>query len=222
MTPGEACAILPHIPIVQYLNMDKTQKQLQSEQTQRQIIAKATELFVRKGFFGTSISDLAKATGLTKGAFYHHFENKDALFFAVIQSVRETWYREVGRNVLTSKNALTRLTALIENHTRMLIENEELCLLLNGLVMEMDGTNPEFMTALQEVYRDMASFIEKIVQKGQNAGQIREDLDPRMVAFNMIGMLRGIGCSPIFKHMGLDSNTMAKALNKILIDGLHP
>ncbi len=201
--------------------MTKTQKQLQSEQTRQHIVSVATSLFVKKGFYGTSISDLAKATGLTKGAFYHHFENKDALFFAVIKSVRQMWNTEVARNVLTSKNALIRLTALIEHHTRLLKENEQLCLLINGLLMEMDGINPEFMTALEEIYADMAAFIEKIIQKGQETGQIRNDLNARLVALNMIGMLRGIGCSPIFKSMGLDSNQMAEVLNKILLAGLH-
>lgn len=202
--------------------MAKTQKQLQSEQTRQQIISAATLLFVQKGFFGTSISDLAKATNLTKGAFYHHFESKDALFFAVMKSMRQTWNAEVARNVFTSKDALTRLTAVIENHTRMLGENEQFCLLLNGLVMEMDGINPEFMIALEGIYTDLATFIENIIRKGQKAGQIRDDLNARLIAMNMIGMLRGIGCSPIFKRMGFDSNEMAKVLNQILLDGLHP
>ena len=83
----------------------KTQKQLQSEQTQQRIIKEATHLFVRKGFYGTSISDLAQATGLTKGAIYHHFENKDAIFFAVIEDVRQTWNNEVARDVMQEKDA---------------------------------------------------------------------------------------------------------------------
>ena len=63
--------------------MPKTQKQLQSEQTRQRIIEAAAQLFVRKGFYGTSIADLAQATGLTKGALYHHFENKDAIFDSI-------------------------------------------------------------------------------------------------------------------------------------------
>ncbi len=202
--------------------MKKTQKQIQSEQTRKQIVDASTQLFVRKGFFGTTISDLANATGLTKGAFYHHFKNKDALFFAVIESVRQTWNKAVARDVLTSKNALTRLTILIENHTRLLIENEHMCILLNGLIMEMDGVNPDFMITLQEVYEDLASFIESIVKKGQEAGEIRPDLDPRLIAFNIINMLRGIGCVPIFKRIGVDSTALTDNLKEMLVDGLHP
>ena len=200
--------------------MSKTQKQIQSEQTRQQIISAASLLFVRKGFFGTSIADLAKATGLTKGALYHHFENKDAIFFAVIKSVRQTWNEKVVRDVLSTKDAQTRLTTLIENHTRLLCENEHLCLLLNGLIMEMDEINPQFLAALLEIYTDLTQFITGIIKKGQDAEQIRADLDARMAALNIVGMLRGIGCSPVFKQMNVDYAELAATLNQILLDGL--
>jgi len=202
--------------------MAKTQKQIQSEQTRQQILTAASLLFVRKGFFGTSIADLAKATGLTKGALYHHFENKDAIFFAVVASVRQTWNDQVVRDVLSHKDAKTRLTALIENHTRLLCDNEHLCLLLNGLMMEMDDVKPEFLVALLEVYADLTQFIQAIIEKGQDAEQIRPDLDARMTALNIVGMLRGIGCSPVFKQMGVDYGNLAATLNQILLRGLGP
>ena len=202
--------------------MKKTQKQLQSEQTRQQIIAAASQLFVRKGFFGTSIADLAKATGLTKGALYHHFENKDAIFFAVVESVRQTWNETVVRDVLSTKNAQVRLTTLIENHTRMLSQNEHMCLLLNGLILEMDDINPQFMATLLDIYIDLTQFITRIIQKGQDVGEIRADLDASVVAFNIVGMLRAIGCSPVFKHMGADYSEMAAALNQMLLDGVVP
>ena len=202
--------------------MTKTQKQLQSERTRQQIIEAATLLFVRKGFFGTSIADLAKATGLTKGALYHHFENKDALFFAVIDTVRQTWSEKMVREVLSPKDALTRLTTLIENHTRLLIENDKLCLLLNGLIMEMDGIKPDFLDALQKIYMDLTDFIESVIRKGQAAEQIRNDIDPRMLALNIVSMMRGIGCSPVFKHMGVDSMAMTETLKQLLLNALRP
>ena len=181
--------------------MSKTRKQIQSEQTQQKIIAAATQLFVRKGFYGTSISDLAQATGLTKGALYHHFENKDAIFFAVIQTVRDTWEKEVARDVLEAGDAPTRLTVLLDNHARLLRKNETICLVLNGLMMEMEGINPEFMVALKEIYGELTQFIEHIIKKGQKAGEIKSDLDPRLVSLNIVGMLRAIGCSRVFSHM---------------------
>ena len=217
-----------YIPIVQYVTsnkvstMSKTQKQIQSEQTQQKIIEAATQLFVRKGFYGTSISDLAQATGLTKGALYHHFENKDAIFFAVIQTVRDTWENEVARDVLEAKDAPTRLTLLLDNHARLLKKNETICLVLNGLMMEMEGINPEFMLALREIYGELTQFIEHIIKRGQKAGEIKSDLDPRLVSLNIVGMLRAIGCSRVFSHMDVEYAAMTENLKQILLNGLRP
>jgi AcrR family transcriptional regulator len=203
--------------------MPKTQKQLQGERTQGEIIEAATRLFVRKGFYGTSISDLAQATGLTKGALYHHFENKDALFFAVIKRVRDVWSEAVGRNVLEAQDAPTRLTTLLDNHARLIDENDTFCLVLNGLMMEMDGVNPAFMTALEEVQAELLAFIERIIREGQENGQIRPDLDAQLAALNVVGMLKGSGCSlPMFERLGVNYVAVMETMKHMLLDGLRP
>ena len=113
--------------------MSKTQKQLQSEQTRQQIIDTAARLFASRGFDGTSMSDLAAAAGLTKGAFYHHFESKDALFFAVVQSVQEKWVNAVGYEVMQATNALDQIMILLTNHAQLLRKEPTLCLVMHGL-----------------------------------------------------------------------------------------
>jgi len=202
--------------------MAKTQKQLQGEQTRQRIIDAAAQLFISKGFYGTSIADLAQATELTKGALYHHFENKDAIFFAVVNSVRETWHRIVVRDVLKSEDALSRIGVLLDNHARCVSENETLCLVLNGLIAEMDGLNPTFMAALQGLYDDLTGFIERIIQKGQNAGQVRSDLDARLVAINIVGMMRGGGCARILNRLGADYAARMATLKQMILASLQP
>jgi TetR/AcrR family transcriptional repressor of nem operon len=49
------------------------------QQTRREIVEKAAPLFNKKGFEGTSLSDLMHATGLQKGGIYHHFSSKEEL-----------------------------------------------------------------------------------------------------------------------------------------------
>ncbi|MBN1811390.1 MAG: TetR/AcrR family transcriptional regulator [Anaerolineae bacterium] len=202
--------------------MTKTQKQLQGEQTRQHIIEEAAKLFARKGFYGTSISDLAQATELTKGAFYHHFENKEALFFAVIDMVRSTWHEAVIRDVLKVKDALPRISILFDNHTRLVSENETLCLVLSTLAEEMDGVNPIYMATLQEIYADMTYFIGRIIQKGQAANQVRSDLDAQLMAVNIVGMLKGVGCSQILNQLSVDHAARMATLKQMLLDSLRP
>ena len=200
----------------------KNQKQLQSEQTQQLIIDTAARLFASKGFHGTSMSDLASAAGLTKGAFYHHFENKDALFFAVVQSVREKWENAVGIEVVQGQDALDQIMILLTKHAQLLRREPTLCLVMHGLTVEMEETNPSFLEALHSVYRDMIGFIEELIQNGQAQGQIRADVDARLMALNIVGLLRGVSCFGLLNEIGLDCIQVIDALKPVLLDGLRP
>ena len=51
------------------------------------ILQAASALFAQRGFGGVSISDVAKSAGLVKSSIYHHFENKQALYEAVLTEV---------------------------------------------------------------------------------------------------------------------------------------
>ncbi len=202
--------------------MTKTQRQIQSEQTRQQIVETAANLFVRRGFHGTSIAHLTQETGLTKGALYHHFENKDALLFAVIQMVRDTWSDAVVRDVLEVRDALERIAILFDNHVRFIDKNDMACLVLSGLEMEMEDENPAFMTALQEMYAEMVEFIERIIAKGITRGQVRVDVDARLMAFTIVGMFKSAGCSRLLKRMSGDYVAVVMQFKQMILDHLHP
>jgi AcrR family transcriptional regulator len=202
--------------------MEKTQRDVQSEMTREKIVRAAMRLFVRKGFSATSIADLAAAVDMTKGALYHHFANKDALFFAVVEQIRRTWAEVVGRQVLQETDALRKLEVLIDSHARLIPENDSFCLVLNGLMAEMDGVNREFLALLQEVYTDLVDLIEKIVRQGQGTGQVRSDLDPRLTAFSIVGVLRGTGCGyAMFTRLGAPYAELMAASRRMILAGVR-
>ena len=61
------------------------------EQTRQRIVKEAAPIFNRRGYEGSSLSDLMKATGLKKGGIYRHFSSKEEpvfLFFLPVQGQR--------------------------------------------------------------------------------------------------------------------------------------
>ena len=56
-------------------------------QTKKQIMDAAISLFTIKGYEKTSLSDVARAAGVTRGAIYWHFENKGELLIELLQSI---------------------------------------------------------------------------------------------------------------------------------------
>ncbi|KKC31878.1 TetR family transcriptional regulator [Devosia psychrophila] len=65
-------------------NLRRSQSE-RREQTQRALVSAARALFAEKGFAGTSTPEIVTAAGVTRGALYHHFADKLALFEAVVE-----------------------------------------------------------------------------------------------------------------------------------------
>ena len=63
----------------------KSRREMYSEATRAALLDEATALFARRGYAGTSLEDVASASQVTRGAVYHHFASKQALFEAVLQ-----------------------------------------------------------------------------------------------------------------------------------------
>jgi AcrR family transcriptional regulator len=64
----------------------KSRRELYSEATRAALLDEATRLFAARGYAGTSLEDVASASQVTRGAVYHHFEGKQALFEAVLDA----------------------------------------------------------------------------------------------------------------------------------------
>jgi AcrR family transcriptional regulator len=73
----------------------KSRREMYSEATRAALLEEATALFARRGYAGTSLEDVASASHVTRGAVYHHFASKQALFEAVLDAQEERATAEV-------------------------------------------------------------------------------------------------------------------------------
>ena len=77
--------------------------------TQAAILKAAKRLFGERGFAATTIDDVAASAHVAKGAVYHHFETKEALFEAVFDQVSQELLVEVDRAARNEKDALAAM-----------------------------------------------------------------------------------------------------------------
>lgn len=81
--------------------MTVTTRTQQREETRRVLLTQSRRLFAAKGYAAVGLSEIVAASGVTKGALYHHFDSKTELFKAVLTQVQE----EVGAQVATAADA---------------------------------------------------------------------------------------------------------------------
>jgi AcrR family transcriptional regulator len=78
----------------------RVSKAARAEVTRRRLLAAARKLFGRQGYADTSVDQVVRAAGVTKGALYHHFRDKDDLFRAVVEQVKQDVTAAVGASFL--------------------------------------------------------------------------------------------------------------------------
>ena len=161
------------------------------EQTRREIVQKAAPLFNQKGYEGTSLSDLMKATGLQKGGIYRHFSSKEEL---ATEAFDYSWERAArGRldGVEEVPDCVNRLKKMINNFVEMragLVAGG--CPLMNTAV-EADDGNTVLRARARKALQSWIVRLSSITSEGIKKRQIDPQVDPRRLSQLIIGSLEG-------------------------------
>lgn len=163
-------------------------KAQRSTATREDIILACLQLFARRGFHNTSISDIANGAGITKGAIYWHFENKEALFAAILEKMKHNWQRMVQQHVNEVESPLEKIDQLFENFYLLLVQDPDTSIFLQRVSLEPDG---KYSERLSEAFERTADFIATIFEKGKQSGMFKPDLGTKLIAYTIICSLVG-------------------------------
>lgn len=109
-------------------------RQTQKEATRTAVIDSARTLWAKKGFFSTSTADIVEHAGVgTRGAFYHHFKDREELFVAVFADVQARLAAELAPLGSSEADPLTRLSALLSGFLEITSRSRDVqALLIDG------------------------------------------------------------------------------------------
>lgn len=94
----------------------KTRREEYMEATRKALIAEARDAFAEHGFGGASAEAISRAARVTRGAFYHHFANKVAIFEAVVVAMQAEAVAEIAKAAMESHEAWAMLEAGIDTY----------------------------------------------------------------------------------------------------------
>lgn len=163
------------------------------DRTRRAILDAAFHEIYRNGYQGMRLDVVLAATGLTKGALYHHFPNKQALGYAVVDEVIRGFLHELWLQPLAeSTHPLDRLIEFIGNLDSVL--GGQIVLLgcpMNNLAQEMSPLDEGFRTRLDALYQEWRAGIQCALERAQQQGTIRADLNCAHVSTFVLAALSG-------------------------------
>ncbi|MET0727020.1 MAG: TetR family transcriptional regulator [Acidimicrobiales bacterium] len=150
----------------------------QGLERKQQLLARAAELFAERGYAETRVIDIVRAAGVAKGLFYWYFDNKEALFKELAQSIRLSLRRQQGAVLDADALPLVNLYRGTETSVLFMSENAHFFSLL-----EVEG--PNFTDVMRQGTRQHIDDMVRIIKAGQADGTVRED-DPRLLAIGVV------------------------------------
>ena len=145
----------------------------------------AAQIFRERGYDATSVSDIARALGITKAGLYHYFESKEALLFEITAYGLDRVRDDVILPARAVRNPEERLRQLVIRHA---------CIATHGrgavaqLVDEVRQLPPAQRKLLEERMRSYFDLVRDTLRQLRTAGRLR-DVDPTVATFGLIGTI---------------------------------
>jgi TetR/AcrR family transcriptional regulator, transcriptional repressor for nem operon len=187
----------------------------QPDVTRDKLLQAAFEEIYRQGFQGASLDVILAKAGVTKGALYHHFPDKAALGYAVVDEMVRGLLLERWLGVLQRQRGdpLSALQGMLRERAAELTSREiELGCPLNNLAQEMSPLDEHFRRRIHATFDAWIDGFAEILKRGQADGTVRADLEPRQVAAFLVSAVEG--------SYGLAKNARSKALLRSNLDVL--
>lgn len=163
-----------------------------AEKTKQFILQQTAPLFNMKGFEGTSMADLTGSTGLTKGALYGNFHNKEDLameaFKYAVGRVKELVKERVDHETTYKRQLRAMLDFFAEYVFHPPVAGG--CPLLNTAV-QADDQFPGMRRVVVKELMSTVMFIYNLLNKGIQAGEFRKDVNTRELAYTIFCSVEG-------------------------------
>ena len=147
-----------------------------------EILDCAAQCFMEMGFQGTSIDDVARRLGATKGRIYYYYSSKANLFFDVHREGMDRLMKAVRAAMEPERSGAERLLAMVEAHALTMMQNIAYeAVVVQGVQMHRLGaTTPEqrrILDDLMAVRKEFEKLFADVVRQGQEDGSLeRRDL----------------------------------------------
>lgn len=179
----------------------------------------AAAAFAANGYEGTSINDVTRASGLTKGAFYFHFGSKEELALATFRYKQEQLVALVVAQAGEQPDALQELATALRVRVRALREDPSFgCVLRLGAEL---GATADAGSAFASFHELTIGYFSDIVRRGQSEGVIRADIDARATGEAVFAAMVGADRVSRLLSGRADLESRTEDMLDLLINGLH-
>lgn len=170
--------------------MNPHSKNLPAEERRAVTVEAVVALAAEQNPNDITTAAIAKRMGLTQGALFRHFPNKDAILQSVMEWVADRLLARVDKALKTATSPLAALEAMFMAHVEFVIEHPGVPRLLFGELQRAGQTNPKRM--VQALIHRYGERLRRLFDEGKSCGELDAQLDTEAAVILFIGTIQGL------------------------------
>ena len=192
--------------------------QQRSEETRARILDSAVKCFSQSGYEASGVAEICAAAGVSKGAFYHHFQSKQALFLALLESWLVGLDERIDAAVRGTQNVPTALVT-IAGQMRGVFEDAGGRLPMFLEFWNQASHDPTVWAVTVAPYRRYQKTFAAIIKKGMDEGSF-EPGDADTVSRILVSLAVGTLLQGVLDPQGARWDEVTQEGVRVLINGL--
>lgn len=190
--------------------------QQRSEETKTRILESAIKLFSSRGYNKASVDEICREAGISKGAFYHHFESKQALFLALLDG----WLKTIDTAIEESKDKTAPETFMLMTQAFPYLfktAGEGLPMFLEFWLQA--SRDKKIWEASIAPYRRYHKYFTSLIKKGVKEGSF-VDVDPELTSRMIVSTAMGLLLQSLLDPKGANWEKVARDSTNLLVNNL--
>jgi len=192
--------------------------QQRSEETRNHILQASQRLFSTNGYNATGVAEICQAAGVNKGAFYHHFSSKQAVFLKLL----ENWLEILNGGLRVISQSTQDVPHILLQMSDILTEVFQTAEAQLPMFLEywLQASRDEAIWKVTIApYRHYQEFFTALVQRGVEEGSFRQ-VDPHIAAQTLVALAVGLLLQGLLNPRGADWSQMPRQCMELFLDSL--
>jgi len=198
-----------------------TPHHVRRQQTETAVLASAEQLFVHRGFNRTTVDDMARDAGLTKGAVYVHFKDKrDVLLVLLRRAEDRVLFPILKRLDDPTKSVVDKLVDYVHGWSRVAIEQRATMFLPILMSFEFLGTKDPIEKFVDGMYRRTYEALGHVIDQGREEGVLVDVGPGKEYAAVLVAFMDGLLLEWLRRGDDLDGKNMTRVARTMMLSGL--
>lgn len=173
------------------------------------------DLFFKKGYFATSISDIAKGSGIQKASIYYHYANKEDLLYHILKSTMDNLTTYLKNSLLSVEGVEQRMRVAVRSHVRFHLERQKENFIANS---ELRGITAEHFRTIVKKRDEYEAIFQDLIRQGAEES-VFANVDVKILSYAILTLCTA-GATWYNANGRLTVDEIAEIYENFIISGL--